>query len=94
MRTKEEIISGHYTCQCDDIYKSRGLYDPACVLHSEGGEIELIMDEFAMETAIDFRDWCATNVYNINYIMETYKTDGKRTFWEKIFDLYQQEKNS
>lgn len=54
MSTKQEILEGHYTCTCDEMYKSRGIYDPACVLHTEGGEIELIMDEWAKQVAIAF----------------------------------------
>lgn len=49
--TKIEIIAGHYSCTCHDIYKLRDMADPSCVLCEHGGEIELIMDEWAKEVA-------------------------------------------
>lgn len=50
-KRKEEIIKSHFSCTCDKIYTSRGMIDPACNLHELGGEIELIMEEYAQQFA-------------------------------------------
>ena len=49
MKTKTEIIKDHYLCTCDEMYKSRNMTDPNCILCEHGPEIELIMDEYASE---------------------------------------------
>lgn len=54
MKTKQEIIAEHYNCTCDEIYKSRSMVDPNCILCREGGEFELMMDEWAKQQAIAF----------------------------------------
>ena len=47
MNKKQEIIRGHLTCTCDEVYKSRNMVDPNCFLCEYESEIELIMDEYA-----------------------------------------------
>ena len=42
----EEIIKNHYPCTCDEMYKSRGLTDPDCMLCEYGEEIALIAEEY------------------------------------------------
>ena len=42
----EEIIKNHYPCTCDEMYKSRGLIDPNCMLCEHGEEIALIAEEY------------------------------------------------
>jgi len=54
MKTAEETIAEHYTCTCDEIYTSRDMVDPSCVLHEQGGEMKLIMHEYAKEVALAF----------------------------------------
>jgi hypothetical protein len=65
-KTKEEIIKGHYTCTCTEIYWSRNMNDPSCVLHEQGGEIELIMEEWAQQEAIGFSKWKDKKGYQIH----------------------------
>src|ERR1700688_1330786 len=60
-KTKEEIIKGHYTCTCAEIYWSRNMSDLSCVLHEQGGEIGLIMDEYAQQQAVSFIEWAWNN---------------------------------
>lgn len=101
MRTKGDIIASHYTCRCSKIYTSRNMVDPSCVLHEEGGEIELIMDEYAKECFIEIGKWIKDN--------EFIEQDGMwyeqpMYFYEKLgicigdysdlFNKFQQEKRS
>jgi len=47
----EEIIKGHISCTCDVMYKTRKMTDPNCVLCEYGGEIELMMEEYAQQSS-------------------------------------------
>lgn len=44
--TIQDIIKLRYTCTCAEIYKSRGLVDPDCIICEQGEEIALIAVEF------------------------------------------------
>lgn len=48
-KTASQIISQHYSCCCDEIYKSRQMEDPSCTLCEHGPEIELMMQEYAAQ---------------------------------------------
>lgn len=58
------------------------MVDPSCVLHEHGGEIELIMDEYAKEVAIAFAIHCGRNA------------DDRMDVRYRIFLNEQQEKSS
>jgi len=61
----EEIIKGHISCTCDVMYKTRKMTDPNCVLCEYGGEIELMMEEYAQQssnvTDEDIEKWADKN---------------------------------
>jgi hypothetical protein len=44
---KKEIIDGHLSCTCGDIYKSRKLVAPDCVKCEYEKEIENMMNKYA-----------------------------------------------
>lgn len=97
MRTKDEIIRSHYVCNCDILYKSRGKIDPACVLHEQGGEIELIMDEYAKEVAIDFINWTAEGECSYSMTDEdqwTHQESRENITTKELFQLYIKQKQS
>ncbi len=73
MKTAKQLIAEHYSCTCDKIYTSRNMVDPSCVLHDAGPEIELIMDEYAKEVAIDFFLWNANKVHEYVNFLKDYK---------------------
>ena len=66
MKSKEEIIKEHFSCTCNEGYTSRDMVDPTCVLHYEGGEIELCMSEYASQVSVGFAEWIAGRYYYHN----------------------------
>ena len=70
----EEIIKGHISCTCDVMYKTRKMTDPNCVLCEYGGEIELMMEEYAQQsskvTDDDIEKW-ADKISNNNFSCST-----------------------
>lgn len=48
MNKKQEIIRGHLTCTCHEMYVARQLTDPECVLCNYESEIEMMMDEYIL----------------------------------------------
>ncbi|GAC1661335.1 MAG: hypothetical protein NVS9B7_29320 [Flavisolibacter sp.] len=69
MKTAKEIIEGHYICTCDKIYLSRGLPDPTCLLCSEIGEIEMMMEEHEDDVRKDEKARCLKTLENIFSIL-------------------------
>lgn len=81
--TKEDIIKGRLSCHCDEMYKSREMVDPNCVLHEYGDEIELMMSEYSKNIAIAYNKWYKETEYK-NLVMGgfPYYSD------EELFDLF------
>lgn len=46
LNKKQEIIRGHLTCTCDEMYKNRKMADPSCFLCNYESKIELMMNEY------------------------------------------------
>jgi hypothetical protein len=73
--TKREIINGHMTCMCGDIYKSRKLVAPDCCKCQYETEIEAMMDEYAEYVAKE--TWYAALTEKRNLSFNEFWTEFK-----------------
>jgi len=55
-----QIIKSHLSCNCNEMYESRRMIDPNCVLHEYATEIELMMEEYRQQPEItdeEIEEW-------------------------------------
>lgn len=48
-KTPEEILKLHFSCTCDEIYKSRNITDPNCFICENESELMQIMQEYGKQ---------------------------------------------
>lgn len=90
--TKNDIISSHYSCTCHEIYKSREMADPSCALCEHGGEIELIMDEWAIKQALAFSEWNCKGLWSTHGgLWYPYQDEDNPISGEELYDLWLKE---
>ena len=59
-KTAMQIIKSHLSCNCNEMYESRGMINPDCVLHEYATEIELMMEEYRQQPEVtdeEIEEW-------------------------------------